>query len=99
MTGVADQRVAAVVPIVIDVANVDASLRHHVEAYGFWAEAIGNYYQHKIMQRFDHPRLKELYRIVDPYYNLERLDEPKFIVNASGDQFFLPTHRGSTSIN
>ncbi len=42
------------------------------------------------MQRFDHPRLKELYRIVDPYYNLERLDEPKFIVNASGDQFFLP---------
>ncbi len=42
------------------------------------------------MQRFDHPRLKELYKIVDPYYNLERLTEPKFIVNASGDQFFLP---------
>ena len=90
MTGVADPRVVAVVPIVIDVVNADASLRHHVEAYGFWAEAIGNYYQHKILQRFDHPRLQELYKIVDPYYNLSRLTEPKYILNASGDQFFLP---------
>ncbi len=40
MTGVADTRVVAVVPIVIDVVNVDPSLRHHAEAYGFWAEAI-----------------------------------------------------------
>lgn len=90
MTGVADSRVVAVVPIVIDVVNASPSLRHHAEAYGFWAEAIGNYYQHKILQRFDHPRMQELYRIVDPYYNLDRLTEPKFIVNAAGDQFFLP---------
>lgn len=90
MTGVADERVVAVVPIVIDVVNADPSLRHHAEAYGFWAEAIGNYYQHKILQRFDHPRMQELYKIVDPYYNLDRLTEPKFIVNAAGDQFFLP---------
>ncbi len=90
MTGVADPRVVAVVPIVIDVVNADPQLRHHAEAYGFWAEAIGNYYQHRILQRFDHPRLKELYKIEDPYYDLDRLTEPKFMVNASGDQFFLP---------
>lgn len=90
MTGVADPRVVAVVPIVIDVVNADPSLRHHAEAYGFWAEAIGNYYQHKILQRSNHPRLQELYKIEDPYYGLDRLTEPKFILNASGDQFFLP---------
>ncbi|MEQ1830816.1 MAG: PhoPQ-activated protein PqaA family protein, partial [Pirellula sp.] len=33
MTGAADNRVEAIVPIVIDVANADASLRHHAEAY------------------------------------------------------------------
>ncbi len=90
MTGAADPRVEAIVPIVIDVVNADPSLRHHAEAYGFWAEAIGNYYQHQILQRFDHPRMQELYEIVDPYYYLDRLTEPKYIVNGSGDQFFLP---------
>lgn len=90
MTGAADNRVEAIVPIVIDVVNAEPSLRHHAEAYGFWSAAIGNYYQHKILQRFDHPRMKELYSIVDPYYYRDRLTLPKYIVNGSGDQFFLP---------
>jgi PhoPQ-activated pathogenicity-related protein len=90
MTGAADNRVEAVVPIVIDVVNVENSLRHHAEAYGFWSAAIGNYYQHKILQRFDHPRMKDLYSIEDPYFFRDRLTMPKYIVNGSGDQFFLP---------
>ncbi len=90
MTGAADHRVEAIVPIVIDVANVRPSLMNHAKTYGFWAEAIGNYYQHKILQRFDHPRLQQLYEIVDPYYYRDRLTMPKYIVNASGDQFFVP---------
>jgi PhoPQ-activated pathogenicity-related protein len=51
---------------------------------------VGNYYQHKILQRFDHPRFQELYEIVDPYYYRDRLTLPKYVVNASGDQFFVP---------
>ncbi len=90
MAGAADNRIEAIVPIVIDVANARSSLQNHAEAYGFWAEAIGNYYQHKILQRFDHPRMQALYEIVDPYYYRDRLTMPKYIVNASGDQFFLP---------
>lgn len=90
ITGAADQRVEAIVPIVIDVANVHPSLRNHAEVYGFWSEAIGNYYQHRILQRFDHPRLKEIYDLVDPYSYRDRLTLPKYILNASGDQFFTP---------
>lgn len=90
LAGVADKRVVAIVPIVIDVANVHPSLKNHAEAYGFWAEAIGNYYQHRILQRFDHPRLKDLYAIVDPFSYRDRLTMPKFVLNASGDQFFTP---------
>ena len=90
LTGVTDRRVEALVPIVIDVVNVDPSMRHHAAAYGFWANAIGNYYEHGIMQRMNDPQLKELYRIVDPYSYRERLTMPKYIVNGSGDQFFLP---------
>lgn len=90
MSGVADPRIEAIVPIVIDVVNAESSLRHHAEAYGFWSEAIGNYYQHKILQRYDHPRMQALYENVDPYYFRDRLSMPKYVVNGSGDQFFLP---------
>ena len=85
-----DDRVVAIIPIVIDVINADLSMRHHFQAYGFWAPAVGNYVQHKIMERINHPRVQELYHLVDPWYYRHRLTKPKFIVNASGDQFFLP---------
>ncbi|MFV1966543.1 MAG: PhoPQ-activated pathogenicity-related family protein [Pirellulaceae bacterium] len=90
MTGVADPRVEAIVPIVIDVLNVDPSMRHHAAVYGFWAEAIGNYVQHGITRRWGDPRMKQLYSVVDPYFHRQRLTMPKFIVNACGDQFFCP---------
>jgi PhoPQ-activated pathogenicity-related protein len=89
-TAAVDKRVTAAVPIVIDVLNVNASMRHHVAAYGFYAAAVGNYFQHKIMQRRDHPRMKELLAIEDPYSYRDRLTLPKLIVNAGGDQFFCP---------
>jgi PhoPQ-activated pathogenicity-related protein len=90
LTGALDDRVVGIIPIVIDVLNADKSMRHHFAAYGFWAPSIGNYVQHKIMERIDHPRMKELYRLVDPYYYLDRLTMPKLILNGAGDQFFLP---------
>jgi PhoPQ-activated pathogenicity-related protein len=90
LTGAVDPRVVAIVPIVIDVLNVEASMRHHFAAYGFWAPSIGDYIQHQIPQRRDHPRMRELYELVDPYYYRHRLTMPKFIVNAAGDQFFPP---------
>jgi PhoPQ-activated pathogenicity-related protein len=85
-----DKRVVAAVPIVIDVLNVNASMAHHVAAYGFYSAAVGNYVEHKIMQRRDEPRMKELMAIEDPYSYRDRLTMPKLIVNATGDQFFCP---------
>lgn len=90
LTGAVDNRVEAIVPIVIDVLNSADSIKHHGEAYGYWANAIGNYYQHKILQRQDHPRMKDLYAIEDPLSYADRLTKPKYVVNAAGDQFFLP---------
>ena len=65
-------------------------MQHHAAVYGFWATAVGNYYQHKILQRPTHPRMHELYAIEDPYFYLDKLTMPKYIVNGSGDQFFCP---------
>ena len=90
MTGVTDPRVEAIIPIVIDVVNVKPSMRHHAAAYGFWTLAVGDYVRHGIMKRWDHPRVQEIYQLVDPYYYRDRLTMPKYIVNAAGDQFFCP---------
>ncbi|MCI0493032.1 MAG: PhoPQ-activated pathogenicity-related family protein [Planctomycetes bacterium] len=90
MVGATDPRIEAIAPIVIDVVNVEPSMKHHADVYGFWAKAVGNYYQHQILQRPDHPRMKEIYHIADPYYYRDRLTMPKYIINGSGDQFFCP---------
>lgn len=90
LTGAVDDRVVAIVPIVIDVLNAAKSIRHHWAAYGFWAPAIHDYEEHGILARLDHPRTDDLYRLVDPYYYRHRLQKPKYVVAAAGDQFFLP---------
>ena len=90
LVGAMDDRVVALIPVVIDVLNVADSMRHHFAAYGFWAPAIGDYVRHGIMRRFDHPRLAEIYTLVDPVNYSHRLTMPKLVLNAAGDQFFLP---------
>jgi PhoPQ-activated pathogenicity-related protein len=90
LTGAVDKRVTAIVPIVIDVLNVEASMKHHFAAYGFWAPAVGDYVNHKITERTGSRENKALMKIVDPYSYRDRLTMPKFILNGSGDQFFLP---------
>lgn len=90
LTGAVDPRVAAISPIVIDVVNVKESMRHHRAAYGFWAPAVGDYVRHKIMDMQEEPNYAALLGIVDPLNYVDRLTMPKFVLNASGDQFFLP---------
>jgi PhoPQ-activated pathogenicity-related protein len=90
LTGAMDPRVIGIAPIVIDVVNVDTSMRHHFAAYGFWAVAVGNYVDHRIMHRMSDERLREAYDLIDPYRYRHRLTMPKLVLNAAGDQFFLP---------
>jgi PhoPQ-activated pathogenicity-related protein len=89
-TAAVDKRVIAVVPIVIDVLNVVPSMTHHYAAYGFWAPAIADYEAFRIMEWTGTTQYAALMKIEDPYTYRERLTMPKFILNASGDQFFVP---------
>jgi PhoPQ-activated pathogenicity-related protein len=89
-TAAVDKRVVAIVPIVIDVLNIEPSMMHHYAAYGFWAPSIGDYTAFRIMDWNGTPEYKALMKIEEPYEYRQRLTMPKFIINASGDQFFLP---------
>jgi PhoPQ-activated pathogenicity-related protein len=89
-TAVVDARVVAIVPMVIDLLNVEKSFEHHWRAYGAWSNAIDDYVEHRIMDWMGTPEFKALMKIEEPYEYRERLTLPKFMVNAAGDQFFLP---------
>ncbi|HLB74240.1 MAG TPA: PhoPQ-activated pathogenicity-related family protein [Sedimentisphaerales bacterium] len=90
LTAAVDKRVVAICPAVIDVLNMGESMRHHHAAYGFWAPAIHDYQENSIFDRLDTPRGKELQTFIDPYNYRDRYTMPKFLLNSSGDQFFLP---------
>ncbi|HLH55739.1 MAG TPA: PhoPQ-activated pathogenicity-related family protein [Verrucomicrobiae bacterium] len=89
-TAAVDNRVIAIIPIVIDLLNIEPSMLHHYAAYGFWAPSIGDYTALRIMDWTGTPQYRALMRIEEPYQYRSRLTMPKFLICATGDQFFLP---------
>lgn len=89
-TAIVDTRVVGIVPIVIDMLNVIPSFEHHWAVYGFWAPAVDDYDEMGTFDWMQTPEYKALLDIVEPYSYRDRLDLPKLLMNATGDQFFLP---------
>lgn len=89
-TAAVDKRVVALCPIVIDLLNIEASFTHHYRAYGAFAPAVGNYVEQGIMDWQGTPEYRALMKIEEPFEYRDRLTQPKLIMNACGDQFFLP---------
>ncbi|MFA6242501.1 MAG: PhoPQ-activated protein PqaA family protein, partial [Candidatus Hydrogenedentales bacterium] len=90
-TAAVDSRVVAFAPMVIDLLNMQVSFRHHFDALGFWSPQIVDYTNEGITEEFTSPEMKALTDIVEPYSYLDRyVNKPKFVMNGSQDEFFLP---------
>lgn len=83
-------RVEAIIPLVGDFINMEPSLQHQWEAYGYWADAIHDYVDLGLMDRLHTPETRASLAIIDPYAYVDRITIPKYIINSTGDQFFLP---------
>ena len=98
LAGLTDCRIRAIAPIVIDVLNMDKHMEHHRNAYGYWAPSIYEYAQMKVFDRLLQngsgtllPEAEALLKLVDPYEYRTRMSSiPKFLMNSTGDEFFLP---------
>jgi len=90
-TAATDNRVIAIIPLVIDLLNIKPSFEHHWNAYGFWAPAVQDYVDINIMDWWGSPEAESLFNLVDPFSYKERYQFPKYIINAAGDEFFIPT--------
>jgi PhoPQ-activated pathogenicity-related protein len=93
LVGAVDPRVMAIMPMVIDALNSEVITRDHFEAYGFFSPALKVYVNHGLFpRRIGKPEYKAVLDIEDPYNyrNRPALKTPKFLINAAGDEFFLP---------
>lgn len=89
-TAAVDPRVVAIIPFSIDLLNLEKSFEHHYRVYGFWAPAVNDYVEFGVMDWAGTPPYRKLLSIEEPYSYRYRLTIPKFMINAAGDQFFLP---------
>jgi PhoPQ-activated pathogenicity-related protein len=93
LVGAIDRRVVGIIPIVINVLDVDATGRHHWEAMGYFSPALTDYVQnHLIPDQIGKPGWAEVNKIEDPlnYRDRPAMKMPKYIINSVGDQYFPP---------
>ncbi len=101
LTALADARVNAIVPIVIDILNTQKNIDHIYKSYGNnWPmPAFYDYVQQNIPARLTTPAFAKLMQIEDPLAYLKgkesdsyksRLSIPKYIISAGQDDFFVP---------
>ncbi len=89
-TAAVDDRVVAIIPIVIDMLNLEPSFKHHWKNYGFWAPAVDDYVREGVMDWIGTPEFDRLLAITEPYTFAKEMTIPKLLINAAGDQFFQP---------
>lgn len=100
LAALSDKRIHAIVPIVIDILNTQKNINHIYASYNnHWPPAFHDYVEQKVTDRLDSPAFARLMTIEDPIAYLgcdechiyrERLSMPKYIISASGDDFFVP---------
>ncbi len=96
LTALADPRIDAIAPFVADILAMDKVLDHTAQSYGGnWPVAFGDYVREGITEQRKTEQFAQLEQIEDPLLYLrsayaERLAIPKYLINASGDDFFVP---------
>jgi PhoPQ-activated pathogenicity-related protein len=89
-TAIVDERVIAIIPIVIDMLNVEESFKHHYSVYGAYSLAVADYVVMGNIAWLGMPEFASLMDLVEPYEFRNRLELPKLLLNSTGDEFFLP---------
>ncbi|MBS1207377.1 MAG: PhoPQ-regulated protein [Proteobacteria bacterium] len=96
LTALSDPDVDAVVPFVMDLLDTKKSLEHMYQSYGEnWPVAFYPYYKQGIDQQIGTDEFASLMTLEDPLAYLktdlgDRLKIDKYIINASGDDFYVP---------
>ncbi len=89
---------------VSDALNFVDNVLHFWRAYGGWTFALEPYYVMNFTRQINQPsvaavcccltvfvlNLMQMAGIIDPFVYRERLTMPKLVIDAGGDEFFMP---------
>jgi PhoPQ-activated pathogenicity-related protein len=93
LVGAVDKRVVGIVPIVINVLNVNQTAIHHWRAMGYFSPALQDYVDAGLIPgQIGKPGLDGVNLIEDPlnYQDRATMKIPKYVINAVGDEYFPP---------
>ncbi len=88
LTAAVDDRVEAIVPIVIDMLNLVPQMRQQRQSYGKYSRRIADYSERGLIEKLETEAGRRLVEIVDPYEYRERLTMPGLVVLGTNDPFW-----------
>ena len=88
LTGAADGRVKAIMPMVIDNLNLAAQMPHQIETWGKYSEMIDDYTSRGLQELLTSEAGQKLSAMVDPYTYRERITMPKLLINGTNDRYW-----------
>lgn len=89
LVGAVDQRVKAIIPVVMDLLHMRNALVHHYQSLGGWSFAFSDYYDLELTRYVNTPLMSRMGQVIDVATYIRFLDMPKLAIGATGDEFFL----------
>jgi PhoPQ-activated pathogenicity-related protein len=88
LSAAADPRVDSIAPMVIDVLNMPAQMKHQMETWGKYSEQIEDYSERGIQRYMETAPGKRLTALVDPFAYREKIDQPKLLIFGTNDRYW-----------
>lgn len=92
LTPVADPRIVATAPIVIDTLNFRAQMDYQLATWGTFSEQIEDYTRKGLIRTkmsAESPREAALRTMMDPWTYRERITIPKLLINGTNDRYWV----------
>ncbi|MDR3199637.1 MAG: PhoPQ-activated pathogenicity-related family protein [Planctomycetaceae bacterium] len=86
-----DPRIVAIAPIVIDNLNIRKQMEYQIETWGNFSPSIKDYTDRDLVRKDDNDfsEFKQrLWKMIDPYFYLDRVTLPKLLVHATNDPYW-----------
>lgn len=88
LTSSVDPRVVAFAPMVIPTLNFKTQIANQKAVFGKFSEQIDDYTSKGLTEKFDDPDGVRLWKMVDPFTYLDRLKQPKLVINGTNDRYW-----------
>lgn len=89
LSAVADKRIYAIAPIVIDMLNTSKQMPYQIATWGEYSEQIQDYTRKGLVELLNNNPEIPLWKWVDPWTYRNQLSLPKLIINGTNDPYWV----------